>query len=95
MSEGPPLENLSGSFVTWQQHKEENIILRIMQVTPDYFGTMNIKPTAGRLFYEKLTTDNNTFILNEAAVKYLGIPFPIGQTIKTFGKDGEIIGVVK
>ncbi len=94
MSEGPPLENLSGSFVTWQQHKEENIILRIMQVTPDYFGTMNIKSTAGRLFSEKLTTDNNTFLLNEAAVKYLGINSPVGKTIKTFGKEGEIIGVV-
>ncbi|MCK5678870.1 MAG: ABC transporter permease, partial [Flavobacteriaceae bacterium] len=94
MSEGPPLENLSGSFVTWQKHKEKNIVLRIMQVTPDYFGTMNIKSTSGRLFSEKLTTDNNTFILNEAAIKYLGIQSPVGKTIKTFGKEGEIIGVV-
>jgi len=94
MSEGPPIENLSGSFVTWQEHKAKDIVLRIMQITPGYFKTLNIESTAGRLFSQKLSTDKNTFILNEAAVKFLGIKSPVSKMIGTYGREGEIIGVV-
>lgn len=94
MNECPPLNNLSGGFITWDEHKEENIIMRAMQVTPDYFKTLNIKLTAGRLFSEKLSTDKNTFILNEAAVKFSGIQSPVGKIIKALGREGKIIGVV-
>ncbi len=94
MNECPPLNNLSGGFITWDEHKEENIIMRAMQVTPDYFKTLNIKSTAGRLFSQTISTDKNTFILNEAAVKFSGILSPVGKIIKALGREGEIIGVV-
>ena len=94
MNEGPPIETLSDSFVIWQEHKAKDIVLRIMQITPDYFKTLNIESTAGRLFSKELATDKNTFILNEAAVKFLGIKSPVGKMIRTYGREGEIIGVV-
>jgi len=94
MNECPPLNNLSGGFITWDEHKEEDIIVRAMQVTPDYFKTLNIKSTAGRLFSQKLSTDKNTFILNEAAVKFSGIQSPVGKRIKALGREGKIIGIV-
>ncbi len=106
MKECPPTETLSSSFVTWDEHKEQNITLRLMQVTPGYFGSMNIKLIAGRLFSEDLASDKTAFILNEAAVKFLGIQShgaavnfpviqtPVGRIIHTWGRDDEIIGIV-
>ncbi len=94
MNECPPLNNLSGGFITWDEHKEKNIILRAMQVTPDYFKTLNIKSTAGRLFSSKLSSDQNTFIINEAAQKFLAIQSPVGKIIKALGREGKVVGVV-
>ena len=95
MNECPPLNNLSEGFITWDEHKSENIIMKAMQVTPDYFKTLNIKLAAGRLFFKKLSSDRKTFILNEAAVKFLCILSPVGKTINALGRVGKIIGVVK
>ncbi len=94
MNECPPLNNLSGGFITWDEHKAEDIIMRAMQVTPDYFKTLNIKLAAGRFFSQTISTDKNTFILNQAAVKFSGIQSPVGKIIKALGREGEIIGVV-
>jgi ABC-type antimicrobial peptide transport system permease subunit len=50
----------------------------------------------GRDFSKLFATDTNAFILNETAVKYMGLKNPIGQNI-TWGKNGDykVIGVVK
>jgi putative ABC transport system permease protein len=64
--------------------QEESILIPFVHVTFDYFKTLGIKPTQGRLFSEEFKTDaTESIILNEAAVKNLGIlGNPIGQTIR-------------
>lgn len=106
MKECPPTETVNGGIVTWNEHSEQNLVLRIMRVTPDYFGSMDIKLTEGRLFSKDLASDKTAFILNQAAVEFLGIQShvvassfldtqsPVGKTINTWGRDGEIIGIV-
>ncbi len=94
MKGSAPTVTVAGGYVTWSEHEKENFSVRNMRVTPDYFKTMSIEKKSGRLFSKELTTDQNTFILNEAAVKFLGIKSPIGKIIRTFGRKGKIIGIV-
>ena len=65
-------------------------------VTPDFGKTTGWVIAQGRDFSADLATDSGAFIVNETAVKYMGLRHPIGETVK-WGDDGKytIIGVVK
>jgi putative ABC transport system permease protein len=66
---------------------------------PNFFKTYGIKIIAGRDFDREIATDReNAFILNETAVKQLGIKNYddiIGKQVRADGRTGEIIGVAK
>ncbi len=65
-------------------------------VTPDFGKTTGWVISQGRDFSADLATDSGAFIVNETAVKYMGLQHPIGEAVK-WGDDGKytIIGVVK
>ena len=54
----------------------------------------------GRDFSRAFTTDSSGFVINEAAVKYMGLKNPVGKTI-TFAANGgkaqqyKILGIIK
>jgi hypothetical protein len=50
---------------------------------------------AGRDFSREFFTDSTGLVLNEAAVKYMGLKDPVGQTIFWYGKPFRVIGVAK
>lgn len=49
----------------------------------------------GRDFSQDFTSDSSAMILNEAAVAYMGLEEPVGETIRAYGRDFTIIGVVE
>ncbi len=49
----------------------------------------------GRDFSREFATDSLAFILNESAVKFIGLKNPIGQTLKWDDRPYKIIGVIK
>ena len=63
----------------------------------DYeFGkTVGWKIKQGRDFSRDFSSDSAAMILNEAAVAYMGLEDPIGETVKRYGRDYTIIGVVE
>ncbi|WP_174236155.1 ABC transporter permease [Chryseolinea soli] len=65
-------------------------------VTHDFGKTIGWQIKNGRDFSKDFASDSSGFIVNEAAVDYLGFQNPIDQVIK-WGENGEwkIIGVVK
>lgn len=69
------------------------------EVSYDYAKTLNLKFIAGRDFSREFSTDSTAVILNESAVKYMGIVDPIGKTITDEDEDTlvplKIIGVVE
>lgn len=71
----------------------------VTEVSYDYAKALNLKFIAGRDFSREFSTDSTAVILNESAVKYMGIKDPIGKYITD--KDEEeivplkIIGVVE
>lgn len=69
---------------------------RTMRVTPDFGKMVEWKIVEGRDFSSKYATDSLSFLINEAAVRYMNIQDPIGKYIR-WGSHGnfKIIGVVK
>lgn len=65
-----------------------------MGVTPSFGKTVGWIIKNGRDFSSDLVTDSGGIILNEAAVKYMGLRQPVGETV-TWDKPYTVIGVVK
>jgi ABC-type antimicrobial peptide transport system permease subunit len=66
-----------------------------ISVTHDYGKTIGWEVKEGRDFSRNFTTDSGAFILNESAVKLMGIAHPVGTIVKKDGKARPIVGVVR
>ena len=64
-------------------------------VTSDYGKTISWEFKEGRDFDAGLQTDSSAVILNEAAVKYMGLKKPLGELIQFRHRQHTVIGVVK
>ena len=63
-------------------------------VSTGYGNTVGWQIMAGRDFSSHFVSDSSALIVNEAAVKYMGLENPVGQTI-TWDKTYTIIGVIR
>ena len=84
--------------VTWEG-KDPSMAVDFanVRVTSEYGKTLNWKFADGRDFSSAILTDSNAVILNEAAVRYMGLKKPIGAIVN-FGRvhtAHTVIGVVK
>lgn len=61
----------------------------------DMMETLGIEMLAGRTFSKDFSSDSSKIIFNEAAIKFMGLEDPLGKTIKLWGEERQIIGVVK
>ena len=61
----------------------------------DFVKTMNLQLQSGRDFSKDFGTDSVSYLLNETAVKKMGLQDPVGQTIKWGSHPGKVIGVLK
>lgn len=68
-------------------------------VTHDFGKTVGWQFKEGRDFSRQFSTDTSAIVINEAAVKFMGIKDPIGKAVQWgSGKDAEyftIVGVIK
>jgi putative ABC transport system permease protein len=67
----------------------------IVGVTPEYGKTVGWEFVAGRDFSRQLLPDSNSIILNEAAVQYMDLKSPVGETVRMSNNNYTVIGVVK
>ncbi|PCJ98757.1 MAG: ABC transporter permease [Flavobacteriaceae bacterium] len=70
------------------------------EVSSEYAKTLKLKIVAGRDFSNEMATDSNAVLLNQTAVKYLGLTNPIGMYLKDDDAEDpnpplKIIGVVE
>jgi len=73
-----------------------NPVFGFMYMTEDFGQTIGWKLKEGRGFSREFSTDSAAMILNEAAVKQVGMKKDIlGETIQYDGKGYRVIGVVK
>jgi putative ABC transport system permease protein len=66
-----------------------------VSITEDYGKTLGWRFLQGRDFSRGFPTDSTGLVLNEAAVKYMGLKDPVGTTIHWGGKPFRILGVIK
>ena len=66
-----------------------------MRISPEFGNLIDWKITRGRDFSKEMKTDSTGFILNEAAVSYMGLENPIGEKIGWADREWRVIGVVE
>ena len=65
------------------------------RIDAEYFKMMGVKFALGRNFNDSLSSDKQDYILNEKAVRQMGLSDPIGEEFALYGRWGKIIGVIK
>jgi putative ABC transport system permease protein len=95
---GAPPTQTSGSTsgIEWPG-KDPNLSVDFQQnsVSYDYGKTIGWEFKDGRDFSRSFLTDTAAVILNEAAIKFMGLKKPVGETIKYFTAPFKVIGVTK
>jgi putative ABC transport system permease protein len=66
-----------------------------LNVTPEFGKTIDWEIISGRDFSRAISSDSNAVILNEAAIKLMGLKDPINQLIRKEGKPLRVVGVVQ
>ncbi|HLL95273.1 MAG TPA: ABC transporter permease [Spirosoma sp.] len=66
-----------------------------LTVSPEYGKTIGWQFVAGRDFSRAFASDSAGFVVNQAAVKFMGLKNPIGETIRRDGQPFRIVGVIK
>jgi putative ABC transport system permease protein len=61
----------------------------------DFIETFRMEMAQGRNFSREVISDASNFILNETAIKEMGLNDPVGKRFSMWGMEGKIIGVVK
>jgi putative ABC transport system permease protein len=69
--------------------------LGTLTVSPEYGKTVGWQFLAGRDFSRQFASDSAGFVVNEAAVKFMGLQNPVGQIIRRDGQTFRILGVIK
>ena len=70
--------------------------IKFIVADEDYLPTYGVKILAGRNFSKAYGTDTSAFLINEAAVKILGLKSnedAIGKQFTYGGRKGELVGV--
>ncbi len=103
-SSSPSLAFSSGDDqVNWEGKPEEKTVLMSWEsISYDYFRTLGVKIEQGRDFSREFPNDivnwesrQCAYILNESAVKEMGLTDPLGKEFEVWGFYGPIVGVAE
>ena len=83
--------------VEWKgKNTEERILFEIYFADADWTKTVGTTIIEGRdIDIHAFATDSTAILLNETAVRTMNFENPIGEIVKTQGKDWHVIGVIK
>lgn len=82
--------------VEWPgKNPEDKTEFERMTVNYDLIETMGMQMVQGRSFSRMSGTDSSAIIFNQKGVEFMGLKDPIGKTVKLWGQDRHIIGVIK
>ena len=85
----------SSSGLEWEgKDPDHNILVHTLAVDYDFIKAFNVELIEGRDFSSDLLTDSSAIILNEEAIRQMGIKDPVNKKV-TWGDELTIIGIVK
>lgn len=83
----------SGADFDWEgKQPGQEVLLHTLAVDPDFMETFQIEMAEGRDFSNEIASDSSAVLLNEEAVRQIGLEDPLN---KRWGQSGKIIGIVK
>jgi len=86
----------SSETVNWEEKDpNDHFLLYMISVDFDFAEMFEVKMAEGRFYARDFKSDDRSFILNETAIKAMGIESPIGKEMEVFDKQGKIIGIVE
>lgn len=92
------LGDLSSTFgdFSWEgRDPKERIKFQRAGVSNGLIETMGMEVIAGRSFSDKFGSDTSKMIINETGIKVMRLKDPVGKIFNLWGKNYEIIGVLK
>jgi hypothetical protein len=95
-SQNPLSVGSSSHGLEWDgKDPETQILFQIIVTDYDFLTTAGIQLLEGRNFSRNFPTDTANILINEEAARRIGFENPVGQHIKMWESEGQIIGVVK
>lgn len=91
----PTKFTLQTPAIDWKGKGEESVSMTISLIEENFIDVMGINLLEGRNFSEFSRADSSNFIINETTAKLISDTSPLGMKINLWGKEGEIIGIVK
>ncbi len=101
LSQGVPGRLMShNGYMPEGSKKSEPLLFATYGVSYDYDKAMGIKLSKGRFFSQKFPGDSTSIVINESAVKYIGLSDPLGKQLIAPGDSKHrvfltIVGVIK
>jgi putative ABC transport system permease protein len=84
--------------ITWEG-KSNDIVMpktHLMRVDPEFIETLRIDMVDGRFFSDEFPEDQTeSAVINETALKTMGLNSPIGKRLTIWNRNFRIIGVIK
>lgn len=74
---------------------ETNIEMHHMAVDPGFAETLGLEMVGGRFLSDETGSETQGFVLNQAAVRVIGLEEPLGKPFRLLDKSGVIIGVIR
>jgi len=75
--------------------EDDNTLFYVINTRHDFVETMGMELVAGRTFSRDFVSDSANVIINERAAEAMGMANPVGQDLALWGREGQIVGVVK
>ncbi len=95
-SSNSPNDISSNNPVYWEGGGPDQYTnMRYLVMDYDFLETFEIELVEGRTFTRDFRTDQENYIVNEAAVDLMKMNSPIGKLFSMWQAEGKIIGVVK
>ncbi len=88
------LRSVQNAYIVGED-PSSSIIINENNVQDNYVETFGLELIEGRSFDRNLASDSSAFILNESAVKALGLEEPVGSEIQVWQNKGRVIGVIR
>lgn len=84
-----------GDVLTWDGDKsDDKVYVRVSKVSYDYLTTFKMQLACGRNFSREYT-DAKSCMINETATRIFNWKDPLGKSIRLWGKDYMVVGVMK
>jgi putative ABC transport system permease protein len=105
----PGVKNISGmdrsflgeygateGFFNWENRNPKQIVkFQHASIGESRIETLGMQMVAGRSFSSKFGSDSSKMLINETGIRIMGLKDPVGKIFNLWGKDYQIIGVIK